>query len=344
MEIAVTVTTEARKICIRMCAKIMNRDKHKQTLDRKSPNLFCFFHSIYPQNWQELSTKSLYRVIGLELPFPGFLHTSCRKGWYYSEGTCSYVLPSACFYYHSVTCSREITWVPAACRLLQHPGHPTGHHRWYPTCHHGKPPLALQSSPFPQLNAEGHPHLCFKKGKESTTERDREKAHAAVQGVEPFTSQRSSWDALIPPYHILPSRPHRNMHDCSPQYRVLLVQERLFSWLLRWLELCCLETNTWFDKKGMWSYTTVIFQTVEVCPLLLGIGKGWIIFHRKEDHHLCSRWNKNVLLWFALHSFMTLDFTSYYQHWCKKQGGLPSGGTQVTMALPWLQAPDVASR
>lgn len=60
---------------------------------------------------------------------------------------------------------------------------------------------------------------------------------------------------------------------------------------------------------------------VEVCPLrVFGIGKGWIIFHWKEDNNLYSRWKKNMLQWFALHSFMTLDFTPYQQHWCKKQG------------------------
>lgn len=192
-------------------------------------------------------------MISPELSYPGFLYTSHRKGWYYSEGICFHVLCSAYFYYHSVTYNGEITWVPAACRPLQHPGHPTGHHRWYPTRHHGKPPLALQSSPFPQLNAMGHQHLCFKKGKESTAEQERDKAHPAFQGVEPFTSQRSSWDAFIPPYHILPSRPPRSIRDCSPQYRVLLVQGWLFNWLLWWLRLCCLQTKTWFDKKGIQS-------------------------------------------------------------------------------------------
>lgn len=118
-----------------------------------------------------------------ELPFPGFMYTSCRKGLYYSEGTCSHALHSAYVCYHSTMYSREITWVPTAYKLLQHPGRPTGHHRWYPTCHHGKPPLALQSSPFPQPNAAGHLHLCFKKGKESTTEQNGDKAHSVILGM-----------------------------------------------------------------------------------------------------------------------------------------------------------------
>lgn len=60
--------------------------------------------------------------------------------------------------------------------------------------------------------------------------------------------------------------------------------------------------------------------TVEVCPLwVFGIGKGWIIFPWKEDNHLYSRWKKHMLQWFAHHSFTTLHFTFYQQHWCKKQ-------------------------
>lgn len=65
---------------------------------------------------------------------------------------------------------------------------------------------------------------------------------------------------------------------------------------------------------------------IELCPLwVFGIGKGWIIFHWKEDNHLYSRWKMNMLQWLSLHSFPTLDFTSYQQHWHKKQG----------VNLPW---------
>lgn len=103
-----------------------------------------------------------------------------------------------------MTHSKEITWVPAVYRPLQHPGRPTGHHRWFPTCRHGKPPLALQSSPSHQLYAVGHLHLCFEKGKESTTEQDRDKAHPAVQGVN-HSLARGAFVMLS--YHIIPSRP-----------------------------------------------------------------------------------------------------------------------------------------
>lgn len=136
-------------------------------------------------------------MITPKLPFPGFLYTSYRTGWYYSEGTRSHTLHSAYLYYYPMMYNKEITWVPAACKLLQHPGRPTGHHRWYPTCHHGKPPLALQSSPFPQLNEAGHLHLCFKKGKESTTEQNRDKAHPAVLGI--LLSHSITSSPLSPP-------------------------------------------------------------------------------------------------------------------------------------------------
>lgn len=151
--------------------------------------------------------------------------------------------------------SGEITWVPAAYRLLQHPGHPTGRHRWYPTCHHGKPPLVLQSSPFPQLNAAGHLHLRFKKGKETTTEQDRDKAYPSVQGVEPFTSQRSSWDAQVPS-----SPPDPTDTSVIEAHSKGLLQGWLFNWLLQWLRLCCLQTKSWFDENGMWAWAAAIFQ------------------------------------------------------------------------------------
>lgn len=136
--------------------------------------------------------------------------------------------------------STESTWVPAAYKLLQHHGHPIGHHRWYPTCHHGIPPPVLQSSPFPQLNAMERLHLCFKKGKKNKTEQDRDKAHLVVKDIELFTSQSHFWDSLVPFYHFLPSKPSRNINDCKPQQEVPLVQGWLFNWLLQWPGLCCL--------------------------------------------------------------------------------------------------------